>query len=328
MVEAADTTTGLRRPSVVLIAGPTASGKSALAFEIARRSGAVVVNADSMQVYRELRILTARPGPGEEAAVPHRLYGTRPAGEPHAVADWLADLKPVLEEAAGAGRPAVVVGGTGLYLTAATRGLSDIPPVPPAVRERWRAEAAARGAGALHAELARRDPETAARLRPADTQRIVRALEVLDATGTPLARFQAVRRPPVIEAADVVAALVVAPERAALHRRIEDRFRAMLAAGGLEEARALEALGLDPSLPAMKAIGVPEMIAAARGDLDPDAAAEAAITATRRYAKRQETWFRNQMSDWLRVDPGNILAVADEVAQLLKNRLDRTSGRD
>jgi tRNA dimethylallyltransferase len=328
MGEEAEAVTGGRPADVVLIAGPTASGKSALAMEIAGRTGAVVINADAMQVYRELRVLTARPTVADEAAAPHRLYGHRSAAEAHAVADWLSDLAAVLGEARGEGRPAVVVGGTGLYLTAATLGLSAIPSIPAEIRDRRRADARERGAAALHAELGQRDPESAAYLDPADTQRIVRALEVLDATGRPLRSFQADRQPPVIPASRIAAAFVVAPERADLHRRIEDRFHDMVSAGALEEARALDALGLDPSLPAMKAIGVPEMIAAARGDTTVDSAVAAAVAATRRYAKRQETWFRNQMPDWRRVEPGHFVAAADAVAQLLKRGLDRLPEED
>lgn len=297
-------------------------------MEIAGRCGGTVVNADSMQVYRELRILTARPTAEDEARVPHRLYGTRPAAAAHSVADWLADMRGVLDELAAAGRPAVVTGGTGLYLTALTRGLSDIPPVDPDVRARWRAAAAERPAADLHAELAARDPETAARIRPSDPQRIVRALEVMETTGRPLAAFQDRRSPPVLAPDSVAAALVAAPARADLHRRIADRFAAMVAAGGLDEARAFAALGLDPALPAARAIGVPEMVAAATGRLSIEAATEAAVTATRRYAKRQETWFRNQMPDWTRVDPGNFLANAAAVAQQVKKRVDRLPDRE
>ncbi len=308
------------RTAAVLIAGPTASGKSALASEVARRCGGVVVNADSMQVYRELAILTARPTPEDEARVPHRLYGHRPAGEGCSVADWLADAAAVLGELRAEGRPAVFVGGTGLYLDALTQGLSDIPPVPDEIRERWRAAAAERNAAALHGELAARDPEGAARIRPTDTQRIVRALEVLEATGRPLAAFHGRRSPPPLAPEEIVAALVLAPDRADLARRIEARFRAMVAVGGLEEARALAALGLDPRLPAMKAIGVPEMVAAATGAMPVEAAIAAAVTATRRYAKRQETWFRNRMPGWTRVPPGNILSAAEAVAQQVEMR--------
>ncbi|HUG62588.1 MAG TPA: tRNA (adenosine(37)-N6)-dimethylallyltransferase MiaA, partial [Methylomirabilota bacterium] len=194
--------------AAVLIAGPTASGKSALAMEVARRTGGVVVNADSMQVYRELSILTARPTAADEALVPHRLYGYRPAAEPHTVALWLDDVATLLADLAHEGRPAIVVGGTGLYFTALTAGLSEVPAIPPEIRARWRSEAAVRPAAALHADLTARDPETAARLGVADTQRIVRALEVVEATGRPLASFQQRRIAPVLPLAAVAAAVV------------------------------------------------------------------------------------------------------------------------
>jgi tRNA dimethylallyltransferase len=289
-----------RRP--ILIAGPTASGKSALAMDVARRIGGVVVNADSMQVYRELRILTARPDRADEAEVPHALYGHVPAAEGYTVARWLADVAAVLADAAAAGRTPVIVGGTGLYFTALTEGLSDVPPIPAEVRTAWRDRAASEPASALHAELARRDPAMAARLSPADAQRVVRALEVLDATGRSLSSWQAERRAPLMPPAEAET-LVIAPDRAVLHERIAERFRRMVVGGGLDEARAVAELGLDPSLPAMKAIGVPEMIAAATGARPLDAAVEAAIAATRRYAKRQETWFRNQFPNWTRIPP-------------------------
>jgi tRNA dimethylallyltransferase len=310
---------GATRRGAVLIAGPTASGKSALAMETARRIGGAVVNADSMQVYRELRILTARPSPADEEVVPHRLYGYRGADEACTVAAWLADVSVVLGDLAREGRPAVVVGGTGLYFTALTGGLSAIPAIPEPIRERLRAAARERTAADLHADLARLDPITAARLRPTDTQRIVRALEVLEATGRSITAFHGARTPPVLPADAVAAAMVLAPAREDLHRRIAARFEAMAAAGGLDEARQLAEMGLDPSLPAMKAIGVPEMIAAATGERPLEEAVASAITATRRYARRQETWFRNQMPGWTRIDPGNFVAAAELVAQQMKN---------
>lgn len=287
-------------PRAVLIAGPTASGKSALAMEIAERTGGVIVNADSMQVYGELRILTARPDAADEARVPHRLYGHVPAAEAHTVARWLGEVEAVLSDLAAAGRTPVIVGGTGLYFTALTRGLSEVPAVPEEIRRHWRDRAAREPAAELHEELARRDPAMAERLRPTDTQRIVRALEVVDATGRSLAAFQSARGPALVPA-ETAETVVLAPERSELHERIARRFRTMVDQGGLDEAARFARLGLDPALPAMKAIGVPEMIAAATGRLGLDAAIEAAIVATRQYAKRQETWFRNQFPDWQRV---------------------------
>lgn len=285
---------------VILVAGPTASGKSALASALARREGGVVVNADSIQVYRDLRILTARPSEADEAAVPHRLYGHVGAGEGYTVARWLGDVRTVLDDLSADGRPAILVGGTGLYFTALTEGLSAIPAVPAALRAELRAAAADRGPEAIHEELARLDPAMAARLAPTDAQRVLRALEVIRATGRSLAAFHAEREPPLVEAPDE--RIVIAPDRQMLRARIADRFGHMVEDGGLEEARRFAALGLDPALPAMKAIGVPEMVAAATGRRPVEEAVDAAITATRQYAKRQETWFRNQFPDWRRVE--------------------------
>jgi len=291
----------------ILIAGPTASGKSALAAMLAERLGGVVVNADAMQVYRDLSILTARPTAEEEARVPHRLYGHVPAAEAYSVARWLGDVAAVLVDCAAAGRPAIVVGGTGLYFEGLTRGLSAVPEVPDAVRERWRARAARLGPAGLHALLAERDPAMAARLRTTDPQRLLRALEVVDATGRSLADWHAEPPPPpLLPAAAIAGRLVLAPDRAWLHGRIAARFAQMLEAGGRAEAAAFAALGLDPALPASRAIGVAPLAALARGDIDEAAALNRAVVDTRRYAKRQETWFRNRMGDWPRLDPRNI----------------------
>ncbi|WP_370678076.1 tRNA (adenosine(37)-N6)-dimethylallyltransferase MiaA [Pleomorphomonas sp. PLEO] len=308
--------TGERR--AVLIAGPTASGKSALALAIAERCGGVVINADSMQVYRELRILTARPTQEDEARAPHRLYGHIGSGDGYTVASYLDDLEKTL--IAIVRQPAVIVGGTGLYFNAMTQGLSDVPPIDERVRAFWRERAQTTSAAALHKELAVVDPVLYGRLHPNDTQRVLRALEVADSTGRPLSEWQETRSRPLISGGHI-AHVVMAPERDWLHARIDERFRAMAASGGLDEARAFAALRLDPALPAMKAIGVPEMIAAARGELPVEEAVEAAITATRQYAKRQETWFRNQMADWPRLDPASsrhFVAVADDIAQRMK----------
>ena len=228
----------------VLICGPTASGKSALALELAREFGGVVINADSMQVYAELRIITNRPTPADEASAPHRLYGFRPAREPYSTALWLADVRAALDEAGREGRLPIIVGGTGLYFKALTEGLSDIPDIPEEVRARYRLLAQMEPPQALHAELARRDPLTAARLRPTDPQRIVRALEVLEATGRPLAEWQATKQPPLLPSANVFP-LVMNVDRAELYRRCDARFDAMVAQGAIEEARTVAALGLD-----------------------------------------------------------------------------------
>ncbi|RXF74348.1 tRNA (adenosine(37)-N6)-dimethylallyltransferase MiaA [Hansschlegelia zhihuaiae] len=307
----------------VLIAGPTASGKSALALALARRLGSAVVNADASQVYADLRILTARPGAGEAGETRHELYGHVDAAEPYAVGRWLSDVHSVLNSLrTGAdaiypqpgGRPAqahqsanvpIIVGGTGLYFEGLTRGLVDIPEIPEDIRAKWRAAAPAD----LHPELARRDPVMAARLRPSDPQRLARALEVLDATGRSLADWQQDLAAPLIDPEDALR-MVLSPERAALRERIARRLDAMIGEGAVEEAARLDARGLDPALPAMKALGVRPFAAARRGDLTLDEAVERTRLATGRYAKRQSTWFRNRMADWLHVAPEEALDVA------------------
>ena len=292
----------------MLIAGPTASGKSALALALAERLGGVVLNADSMQVYADLRILTARPDPGDEARVPHRLYGHVTADRPYSVGAWLEDVRRVLAEAAAARRVPVFVGGTGLYFRALTAGLAAVPPIPEEIRAHWRARRA-EGA-ALHAELARRDPAMAARLRPTDPQRVLRALEVLDATGRSLADWQAETGPPLVR--DAVR-MVLETDRAALYARIDARFDAMLRQGALDELIRLRARGLDPSLPALRALGVPSLMAHLDGRMPLDEAVAQAKAESRRYAKRQMTWFRRQMPEWPRIvagDPDAALASA------------------
>lgn len=285
----------------VLIAGPTASGKSRFAVAEARRLDGVVVNADSMQVYRELRVLSARPSLEDEASAPHRLYGHVPASERYSVGRWLADVGRVLAELKADGRPAIVVGGTGLYFKALTEGLATVPPIPPDVREHWRLRGASEPGEALHEELARRDPESSAALRPSDRVRIVRALEVLDGTGRSLIAWQRMAESPrsLVDPAHAVR-IVFDPDRIALHERIAARAEHMVASGALDEARGLLRLGLDPAFPAMKAIGVREFRDHFSGKLSLDEAIAAVKTETRRYAKRQRTWFRNQMADWRR----------------------------
>ena len=278
-------------------------------MRLAERLGGTIVNADSMQVYRDLRVLTARPDAADEAALPHRLYGHVDGAAAYSVARWLGEAADAIAAVRAEGRVPIVVGGTGLYLAALTQGLSTMPPVPDEVRTRWRAAQAAHDAPALHAMLAARDPEMAARLRPSDPQRIVRALEVVDATGRSLAAWQAQKSLPVLSVGPGVPAYVVAPPRDLLRRRIAERFALMVEEGGADEAAALAARALDPALPVMKAIGVTELSAAARGEMSLDEAAAAAVTATRQYAKRQDTWFRHRFAAWQRLAPGEMPAL-------------------
>jgi tRNA dimethylallyltransferase len=287
----------------VLIAGPTAGGKSAAALhlaEAAERSGrsAWIVNADSMQVYDALRILTARPGPAEERLAPHRLYGHVPAETRYSVGGWLADAAAVLAEADAAGALPIVVGGTGLYFKALSEGLAAVPPIPADIRARWSARLEESGPASLHALLAERDPVAAAAIRRTDRQRVLRALEVLDATGRPLSDWQASEGLPPLLSTSGTLRIVVAPDRQALHGRIAERLDRMVAKGAVEEVESLLARDLAPELPAMKAIGVKDFAAFLRGEVPLSAAVAEAAAETRRYAKRQMTWFRRQMPDW------------------------------
>src|SRR5215470_960452 len=292
----------------VLIAGPTASGKSALAVAVAESIGGIVVNTDSMQVYRDLRVITARPTAAEMARVPHLLYGHVDAAENYSVGRFLGDAGVALAATRAQDRIPIFTGGSGLYFKALTAGLAAIPPVPPEIRAAVRARLEACGPAALHAELSRRDPTAAAGLRPADRTRIARALEVVEATGRSITDWRHTGMPPLLDAARV-GKIFLAPDRDALYRRIDARFDAMLSAGALDEVRALAARGLDPLLPAMKAHGVPWLVRHLAGGISlADAAAEAKKD-TRHYAKRQFTWFRHQLADWPRVDP----AVASDV---------------
>ncbi|WP_026608210.1 tRNA (adenosine(37)-N6)-dimethylallyltransferase MiaA [Methylocapsa acidiphila] len=302
----------MTRPSAILIAGPTASGKSALALRFARAHDGVVINADSMQVYRDLRVLTARPSAQDEAKAPHRLFGHVDGAINHSVGLWLEDARTALEEAARDARLPIFVGGTGLYLKALTQGLSAIPPVPTEVRESLRARAEGVPVSELHAELSRRDPLTAARLRPTDPQRILRALEVFEATGESLASFQAQRSPPLLDPQDALA-LFLAPDRPLLTERIDARFDAMLESGALEEAKALAARGIDPALPVMRAHGTPHLIASLRGEISLDEAARRSKLDTRQYAKRQFTFARHQlgMFRWVAPEVAEALAAAE-----------------
>jgi tRNA dimethylallyltransferase len=299
----------LKKIAAILVAGPTASGKSALALRLAQELGGLLINTDSMQVYRDLRILTARPSPAEEALAPHRLLGHVDGAVNHSVGLWLADAGNALDEARRARLLPIFVGGTGLYFKALTQGISAIPTVPDEVRAAVRQRALGVPVTDLHAELARRDPETASRLRPTDPQRTLRALEVLEATGRSLASFQAQRAPPLLAEADLLA-LFLAPERAWLRTRIDQRFDAMLDAGALEEVAALKARRLNPTVPVMRAHGVPHLCAHLDGALSlADAAARSKLDTTH-YVKRQFTFARHQLGEFRWVAPEDALAAA------------------
>jgi len=286
----------------VLIAGPTASGKSALALDLAEKAGGIVINADSMQVYRDLRIITARPSRDEEARVPHRLYGHVDAAVNCSAGHWVTDAAVALAEAREQNRLAIFTGGSGLYFKTLTRGLSAVPAVPPEIRESVRARLERNGVEALHAELAQRDPASAERLKPRDRTRIARALEVVEATGRSLTDWHRDGVPPLLPSGQF-SAVFLAPERDALYARIDARFEAMLAAGALDEVAQLGARHLDPLLPAMKAHGVPALLSHLKGEITLQQAAEAGRADTRHYAKRQFTWFRHQLSEFEWVKP-------------------------
>ncbi|MGR9554291.1 tRNA (adenosine(37)-N6)-dimethylallyltransferase MiaA [Rhizobium leguminosarum] len=287
--------------NAILITGPTASGKSALAVELAKRHDGVVVNADSMQVYDTLRVLTARPSEEEMQGVPHHLYGHVPAGAAYSTGGWLRDVSALLPTLRAAGRLPVFVGGTGLYFKALTGGLSDMPEIPEALRKALRSRLLEEGPDGLYAELAVADPAMAASLNRQDGQRIVRALEVMKATGRSIADFQGQSGLVIIDAAQA-GKIVVLPDRAVLHQRINGRFEKMLQQGAEDEVRALLALDLPAEAPVMKAIGVSQITAMVRGEMTRAEVLEKGAAATRQYAKRQMTWFRNQMDDsWERL---------------------------
>ncbi|MBN9309342.1 tRNA (adenosine(37)-N6)-dimethylallyltransferase MiaA [Devosia sp.] len=279
----------------VLIAGPTASGKSALALEVAREQGGVIVNTDALQVYKVLRLLTARPSDIEMGDVPHRLYGVVSPAVRFSTGEWARAAERIIGDAAG--RPLVFVGGTGLYFEALTVGFANVPEVSPEALAAAEAEVAGLDRDGRARVIASRDPLVAARLKAPDPQRVIRALAVLNATGRSLASFQDDAQRGLLDGFEIER-IVLNPDRDVLRRRIAQRFEAMFAHGAVEEVEALLALDLDPSLPAMKAIGVPEIAAMLRGEIEQDEAIERAVIATRQYAKRQRTWFRNRMADW------------------------------
>lgn len=291
----------------VLIAGPTASGKSAAALALAERLGGTIVNADSMQVYRELRVLTARPSAAEMEIAPHFLYGTVSGREAYSVGHWVEDAAAAIDETRTRGRVPIFVGGTGLYFMGLLEGLSPVPDIPEDIRRYWRERAATAPGAELHAALSERDPVMAARLGPTDTQRLVRALEVINATDVSLADWQETPGTPLLKD-EAVLKILVAPEREALYTAIDARFDAMLREGALAEVESLAALDLDPGLPVMRALGVPELLSHLSGDMGLEDAATKAKTASRRYAKRQTTWARRFMSDWTQVPSGDAAA--------------------
>jgi tRNA dimethylallyltransferase len=297
----------------ILIAGPTASGKSALAQALVARVNGVVINADASQVYRDLRILSARPSPEDEARVPHALFGFVDAAERYSAGRWLTDALGAIAAARARGRTPIVVGGTGLYFKALTEGLADIAPASAELRLRLARELAAHGAPALHARLA---PEDAARIEPTDPARILRALEVLESTGAPIAALRRATTPALTDWIGVA----LTPERGGLYERIERRLDDMLAAGALEEAGALAARHLADDLPAMKAMGAAHFIAHLRGELPLARALGLAKRDTRRYAKRQFTWIAGQLESWSKIKPeapevrlGAVLALIEGV---------------
>jgi tRNA dimethylallyltransferase len=307
----------------LLIAGPTASGKSVLAVELARAADGVVINADSMQVYRDLRILTARPTPHQETQAPHQLYGHVDAAVNCSVGIWLDDARHALEQADRAGQLPIFVGGTGLYFKALLRGLSAIPAVPHDIRDAIRARLERNGIEALHRELSARDPVAGARLKPRDRARIPRALEVLEATGKPIDAWHAHGLPPLLQAGEVRAVFLV-PDRAELHARIDRRFARMLAEGGRDEVAALASRNLDPMLPVMKALGVPPLLRHLRGEISLDEARTFGSAETRQYAKRQFTWFRHQLPEFEWVAPAD----AQNLASVAKTSSPSGKARD
>jgi tRNA dimethylallyltransferase len=284
---------------LTLIAGPTASGKTALALRLAEATGGEIVGADALQIYRDLSILSARPTPEEEARAPHHLFGVADAVDGWSVGRWLEAAGPVLDAIAARGKPAIVVGGTGLYFHALTQGLAQLPAVPAEVRQATAERFDALGEAAFRAELGAVDPLAEARISPGDRQRLARAMEVHAATGRPLSDWQADAAPAF---AKDYQAVVLEPPRSELYARCDARFSAMVRAGALEEAQALLARGLDPALPVMKAVGVRELGAHLAGGISLAEAIALGQQQTRRYAKRQLTWLRNQTPGWPRID--------------------------
>jgi len=301
----------------IVIAGPTASGKSRLALALAERLGGVIINADSMQVYRELAILTARPTAAELARLPHALYGFLSGREAYSAGRYAVDAAAAIATARGQGRLPIVVGGTGLYFRALLEGLSPVPAADPAVRAYWRQQAGCRPPPELHALLRQRDPVMAARLKPTDPQRLVRALEVLDSTGRSLADWQRQPGQPVLAAAATLRLLLL-PQTATHAEAIGRRFEDMLRRGALEEVKGLLALDLPRELPIMRALGVAPLLAHLTGGLSLEAAASAAKLATRQYAKRQLTWFRRNMIAWKSIETKEMQKTTAEILAFIE----------
>lgn len=293
--------------SAVLIAGPTASGKSALALEVAARTDGVVINADSMQVYRGLRIITARPTDEEISRAPHRLYGHIDPAEIYSAGRWLREAEQEIETARSSGKTAIVIGGTGLYFSALLQGLSAVPEVPAEVRQQVRDLGDTKDNDALHGMLASRDPRTASEIRTSDRQRVLRALEVVEATGRGLSEWREEPGVPVLNSGDYQA-IFLETDREALGQRIDTRFDKMLAEGALDEVKRLNARNLDPRMPVLKAHGVPWLFKYLNGEMTFEEAAVHGKRDTRQYSKRQETWFRNQLPEFQWVKPEEALA--------------------
>ncbi len=300
----------------IVVAGPTASGKSALAMALARDLDGVVINADSMQVYRELRILTARPTDADEATISHRLYGVLSAAEPCSAGRWRKLALDEIAAARAAGRRAILVGGTGLYLKALLDGIAPIPAIPDAVRRQVRALHGELGGAGFHAALAMRDPAGAARLAPGDTQRMIRAYEVIEATGHSLSVHQASPVEPGIDALSIV----LSPPRGTLVMAVDQRCAAMLDGGALDEVAALLRLGLDPALPAVKAVGVPVLARHLAGEIGRDEALRLFQQATRQYAKRQVTWFRHQLAAAITIGAQFSESLLPEILRFIRER--------
>jgi len=312
----------LASPRTILLAGPTAGGKSALAMRLAQHFGGVIINADSMQVYRDLCILTARPSPQDAARVPHALYGFVDGAQAYSAGRYAGDAERAIAAAAEQGRVPIVAGGTGLYFKALLEGLAPIPVTPEEIRRHWRAEARRLGAALLYEVLRKRDPDTAARLQPTDPQRIVRALEVLDATGQSLIYWQRLPGRPIL-ACEETLRLVLAPPRAEIRRRCEARVDAMMAAGALDEVRTLAARRLDSGLPIMRALGVRPLCAHLDGRLGREEAVAEAKAETRQYAKRQQTWLQSHMREWQWPKPQHMERILDDVVSFLRQAAGR-----